>query len=103
MTFATLAFVVALLGWAPIAVVFSWSLYRLRRDLDMVMRVVEHQSRSVGSTLIAIDNIRAAENQNAIDICRIGDMASDTVGEVSAHAKTLDHHTDRLSVLERER
>ena len=31
MTNAVLAFAVALLGWAPLAIVFSWSLNRLRR------------------------------------------------------------------------
>ena len=51
---------------------------------------------------IALAQVRSTENQNALDICRIGDMTSDTFAEVTAHARVLDNHTDRLSALEGE-
>ena len=104
MTNATLAFAVALLGWAPLAVVFSWRLDRLRRDLDMVTRSTlagEDALRSeVAHLRAAVAELSANERTNALDICRIGDEHVETRGYVMGHTRTLGAHDERLQVLE---
>ncbi len=82
---------IAILSWSVIGLtaIFTVHISRLNRRLD----IQEAEIRQ----------LRHSENQNALDICRIGDMASDTREEVTAHARVLDNHTDRLSVLEGER
>lgn len=104
MTNAVLAFAVALLGWAPLAIVFSWSLNRLRRNLNMVMRSTaagEDALRSeVAHLRAAVAELTANERTNALDICRIGDEHVETRGEVMAHARALDAHDERLQALE---
>ncbi len=113
MTFATLAFVVALLGWVPIVVILTVRLDRTEQMIKMIMRDTVaaedalrseiHQLWEERQQMInALCEVGVSVKANALDICRIGDMASDTHSEVTAHARTLDHHTDRLSVLERE-
>jgi len=104
MTNATLAFAVALLGWAPLAIVFSWRLDRLRRDLDMVTRSTlagEDALRSeVAHLRAAVAELSANERTNALDICRIGDDLTDLRGEYLAQARALDAHDERLQALE---
>lgn len=92
-----------------ITVLIMIGLYTLACYIDRITARLDRQEAEIRQLWnritpleIALAQVRSAENQNALDICRIGDMASDTVGEVSAHARTLDNHTDRLSVLERE-
>jgi hypothetical protein len=68
---------------------------RDRQDLEALMDIVN-------GSLDLSAKISAESHQNALDICRIGDMASDTCAEVTAHARVLDNHTDRLSALEGE-
>ncbi len=53
-------------------------------------------------TLTIVCDLGAEARTNALDICRIGDMASDTRSEVTTHAQVINDHTLRLSVLEGE-
>ena len=106
MTNATLAFAVALLGWAPLVVLLAWRLHRLRRDLNMVMRSTaagEDALRSeVAHLRAAVATLTANERTNALDICRIGDEHVETRGYVMGHARALDAHDERLITLERD-
>lgn len=106
MTFATLAFVVALLGWAPIVIILTVRLDRTEQTIKMIMHdtvAAEDALRSeINQLRVAVMDLRSAEDQNALDICRIGDMASDTRSEVTTHAQVINDHTLRLSVLEGE-
>ena len=68
-------------------------LHRLRGDLDMLMRNANHQSRDIGSTLIAVANVRAAQDH-------LRDDLTDLRAEYLAQARALDAHDDRLVALE---
>ncbi len=94
---AILAF--SVLGLASIVTVH---LSRMNRRLDIQEAEIRQLWNRITSLEIALAQVRSAENQNALDICRIGDMASDTCTEVTTHARVLDNHTDRLSALEGE-
>ena len=121
MTSAALAFAVALLGWAPLALVFAWRLRCAEKDIAMLLRNASHQSRDIGTVLVVTGDLRVAndrlrddladlhatvaelsanERTNALDICRIGDAHVETRGEVIAHARALDAHDERLQALE---
>jgi len=103
MTLDTIHSLIVTVTWVPIVIVFTSYIARLNKRLDRQEAEIRQLWNRITPLEIALAQVRSAENQNALDICRIGDMASDTVGEVSAQARTLDNHTDRLSVLERER
>lgn len=107
MTLDTLTNLIITIGWVPIVAILTVRISQTEQTIKMIMRdtvAAEDALRSeINQLRVAVMDLRSAEDQNALDICRIGDMAIDTVREVSDHAKTIDHHTDRLSVLERER
>lgn len=106
MTLDTLANLIITIGWVPIVAILTVRISQTEQTIRMIMRDTVSAEEALRSEInqlrVAVMDLRSAEDQNAIDICRIGDLASDTRSEVSAHARTLDNHTDRLSVLERE-
>lgn len=107
MTLDTLTNLIITIGWVPIVAILTVRISQTEQTIRMIMRdtvAAEDALRSeINQLRVAVMDLRSAENQNALDICRIGDMASDTRSEVTTHTRALDHHTDRLSVLERER
>lgn len=106
MTLDTLANLIITIGWVPIVAILTVRISQTEQTIKMIMRdtvAAEDALRSeINQLRVAVMDLRSAENQNALDICRIGDAHVDTRSEVAAHARTLDHHTDRLSVLETE-
>lgn len=102
MTLDTIHSLIVTVTWVPIVIVFTSYIARLNKRLDRQEAEIRQLWNRITPLEIALAQVRSAENQNALDICRIGDAHVDTRSEVAAHARTLDHHTDRLSVLERE-
>jgi len=102
MTLDTIHSLIVTVTWVPIVIVFTSYIARLNKRIDTQEAEIRQLWNRITPLEIALVQVRSAENQNAIDICRIGDIASDTCTEVTAHARVLDNHTDRLSVLEGE-
>jgi len=114
MTNATLAFAVALLGWAPLVVLLSWRLRRTEgeiAELQAQLSVTTEQgldnlnglcalASDMRRARAAVAELSANERTNALDICRIGDDLTDLRGEYLAQARALDAHDERLQALE---
>lgn len=95
MTNATLAFAVALLGWAPLVVLLAWRLRRAEKDIAMLLRNAGHQSRDIGTVLVVAADLRVAND-------RLRDDLADLRAEYLAQARALDAHDERLITLERD-
>ena len=100
MTVSTLAFTVALLGWAPLAVIVSWRLRRAekesarsRQDLEVLMDVVS-------GSIDVLAKVSAESHHNAREAARTADDLTDLRGEYLAQACALDAHDERLQALE---
>jgi hypothetical protein len=92
MTVYMLTFIVALLGWAPLAFIFTAHITRMNKRLDQIDQTLKMIMRE---TVSAEEALRAADRLIASDVQFIN-------AEVTAHARALDAHDDRLSALEGE-
>ena len=95
MTNATLAFAVALLGWAPLVVLLAWRLRQAERDIDMTYQYLEQHVEEAHKTLILLKAVNDGLTQTV-------DNLSDLRGEYLAQARALDAHDERLITLERD-
>ena len=93
MTNATLAFAVALLGWAPLVVLLAWRLRQAERDIDMTYQYLEQHVEEAHKTLILLKAVNDGLTQTV-------DNLSDLRGEYLAQARALDAHDERLQALE---
>ncbi len=94
--------VFALFGWIPIVFVFIGHVTRMNKRLDIQEAEIRQLWKERRILVDGLCDAGISIKTNALDICRIGDMASDTCADVTAHARVLDDHSLRLSVLEGE-
>lgn len=109
MTNATLAFAVALLGWAPLVVLLAWRLRRAERDIDGLWQRLAITSaqgeRNLESLCVAYADgrqLRQDLTQTARNAAKTADDLTDLRGEYLAQARALDAHDERLITLERD-
>ncbi len=101
------AFAVALFGWAPLVVLLSWRLRRAEKDIAMLLRNADHQSRDIGTVLVVTGDLRVVNDrlrqdltQTAREAAKTADDLTDLRGEYLAQARALDAHDERLQALE---
>jgi hypothetical protein len=107
MTVSTLAFAVALLGWAPLVVLLSWRLRRVESeiaDLQAHLTVIAiHANGNTDSLMHHASDMRVLRQdltQTAREAAKTADDLTDLRGEYLAQARALDAHDERLQALE---
>jgi len=92
MTVYTLTFIVFILGWAPLAFIFTVHITQTNIRLDQIDQTLKMIMRE---TVSAEEALRVADRLIALDVRHLS-------AEATAHARALDNHSDRLSTLEGE-
>ncbi len=98
---ATLAFIVALLGWTPLVVFLAVRLRRAEKDIAMLLRNASHQSRDIGTAVHVAADLRVANDRLRQDLAQTADDLTDLRGEYLAQARAIDAHDERLQALEK--
>lgn len=109
MTVYTLTFIVALLGWVPLAFIATVHLARINKRIDTQEAEIRQLCKQNKRLIDNLCDSGASITTNALAICdnsgsivKISDDLAALRREYLAQARALDAHDDRLSALEGE-